>query len=775
MLTSLVILVACAAPAVADGPKWTSPNEYRVLLTVDPRRKGRSHSPASVDIDLKKALADQKGTGAVDEDSIEVIAYDASGEPWVFDKSRSGNEKYLLPHYVERYFGVPRITLHFVLPDEKSAQYAVYFDSGKSQDGRGASRKPRYPGLVGDGDYFREGFQRREINAAKFDTFCDFDGDGDMDLFKAGVEPFVYCYENVGGNRMVDRGRLTSDRKVLTMPCHQDNGRGWMTIAFCDWDGDGDQDLFPDMGDGPKAGQVLVYENTTAPGGFLTFTERGSLMTRSGKQIGGRFVAVTFADWDADGKTDVIAAGYTNPMFFRNVGTRKDVQHIELDEGKPILEAGKDFAFAPAHLAIADVDGDGDLDLFATQGNGPIYYYANEGTRAKPALSKGVVVAFTDKYLIGDAHTGVAAADFDGDGKVDFVGGRFWERIPVDHPDAPRDFGGLYKNLGAKGSPRFERVDAMHGSPYTERFQMCDPVRQNAVRASDWNNDGKVDLLAGSTDGVIWYFQNQTDNLFPVFAKGELLRLADGKILSRVGKGAHPRHDICDWNNDGKKDLILADGEGFVVLYLNQGTDARPALGPPQDVLSEGKPIDGVGGRSSVLVCDWDNDGKKDLVFADQEYKKSSGYLFFRNIGTDANPEFGAPKPILFNGQPVNYVRPNLGDFVDWDGDGKKDFIACYFEVDVQLHRNIGSGARGEEPVLEGNAANEGVPIVHPFSVQTVSGADAFDFNGDGDLDILTGQGHGGSGLRYFEHDYIDDVVNHTEPIVTVEVTERRP
>ncbi|GAH03240.1 unnamed protein product, partial [marine sediment metagenome] len=50
-----------------------------------------------------------------------------------------------------------------------------------------------------------------------------------------------------------------------------------------------------------------------------------------------------------------------------------------------------------------------------------------------------------------------------------------------------------------------------------------------------------------------------------------------------------------------------------------------------------------------------------------------------------------------------------------------------------------------------------------------ISGADAIDWNRDGDIDILTGQGHGGSGIRFYERDYIEDCINSTHPIVKVE------
>ena len=102
---------------------------------------------------------------------------------------------------------------------------------------------------------------------------------------------------------------------------------------------------------------------------------------------------------------------------------------------------------------------------------------------------------------------------------------------------------------------------------------------------------------------------------------------------------------------------------------------------------------------------------------------------------------------------------------VDWDGDGKKDFIGCNFENNIRLYRNVGSGKRGEVPRF---SAKEGIIIVKPFTVMMTSGADAVDFNGDGDLDILTGQGHAGSGLRFFERDYIRDCMNDSHPTVTV-------
>jgi hypothetical protein len=49
-----------------------------------------------------------------------------------------------------------------------------------------------------------------------------------------------------------------------------------------------------------------------------------------------------------------------------------------------------------------------------------------------------------------------------------------------------------------------------------------------------------------------------------------------------------------------------------------------------------------------------------------------------------------------------------------------------------------------------------------------ISGADVIDWNGDGDLDILTAQGHGGSGLRFYERDWIEDELHDTHPKISI-------
>jgi hypothetical protein len=227
--------------------------------------------------------------------------------------------------------------------------------------------------------------------------------------------------------------------------------------------------------------------------------------------------------------------------------------------------------------------------------------------------------------------------------------------------------------------------------------------------------------------------------------------------LSLAEQGGHARLEVCDWDRDGRLDLVVADGGGTLTWFrnTNNGTPPKLAEGKPL-VLSDGNPIRGAS-RASVVVADWDRDQLLDIVFADEK-----GYRWYRN-----SPDTGGlsgPLPISFGGPSVRYVRPNLGAFVDWDGDGKPDLIGCHFENSIRLYRNLGPNRPGTEPQFAGP---EGQLLLTASSPQMISGADVIDWNGDGDLDILTGQGHGGSGLRFYERDWVEDERNGTHPIVT--------
>lgn len=263
----------------------------------------------------------------------------------------------------------------------------------------------------------------------------------------------------------------------------------------------------------------------------------------------------------------------------------------------------------------------------------------------------------------------------------------------------------------------------------------------------------------------MWVFHNSGTQLKPYFPESRLLRPRWAIRPPNVSEsGGHARFVLMDWLGAGQLEILVADGNGNVTLFpdVASASNTQVAAIP---LTADGKPIQ-VGPRASVLVCDWDNDGLNDLVLASEQ-----GFVWHRNTGTAKHPMLAAAKPVLFGGKPVRYVRPNLGSFVDWDGDGKRDFIACNFENSIRLYRNVGSGARGVEPEF---TDPEGEMLLRSWTVQMISGVDVVDWNGDGKLDILTGQGHGGSGLRYYSHDWIEDERRGSHPVANVIRAERR-
>ena len=91
---------------------------------------------------------------------------------------------------------------------------------------------------------------------------------------------------------------------------------------------------------------------------------------------------------------------------------------------------------------------------------------------------------------------------------------------------------------------------------------------------ADWNEDGKLDLLVGATNGRITLFINNGTKGNPQLTSKGFIQ-AGGTDLN-VGNRAAPV--VVDWNNDKKKDLIVGTDAGTIRLYLNSGTNSAPVF-----------------------------------------------------------------------------------------------------------------------------------------------------------------------------------------------------
>jgi hypothetical protein len=184
----------------------------------------------------------------------------------------------------------------------------------------------------------------------------------------------------------------------------------------------------------------------------------------------------------------------------------------------------------------------------------------------------------------------------------------------------------------------------------------------------DYNNDGAKDLLVGNGDGSLIYYANKGSNTRPVFETPLFLTDNEGTDIRR---DSYCAPCVVDYNEDYKKDLLLGSGDGTLSLYLNKGTDRDPLFSPPLVVEVDGAPLD-VGSFAAPFVADWNGDGKKDILIGDGD-----GYIHvYLDVSTTREPRLISSGVVKLSNQDLTVDEGSSVPFVlDWNNDGKKDLI----------------------------------------------------------------------------------------------------
>jgi len=125
----------------------------------------------------------------------------------------------------------------------------------------------------------------------------------------------------------------------------------------------------------------------------------------------------------------------------------------------------------------------------------------------------------------------------------------------------------------------------------------------------DWDNDGRKDMICGESNGKIWLLLNEGTNANPVFNSAKYLQAGAGNLT--VGYRSAPT--VTDWDGDGKKDILSGDVNGNIYFFKNTGADAAPAFSYKLK-LKIGNNVLDVGHSSRPDLVDWDNDGALDLI-----------------------------------------------------------------------------------------------------------------------------------------------------------------
>jgi Flp pilus assembly protein TadD len=425
------------------------------------------------------------------------------------------------------------------------------------------------------------------------------------------VPEFADEAKDRGLNFTFDNGR-TADRQL---PETMSGG-----IGVLDCDGDGWLDVYAVQG-GP-----FPPPADHAPSGDRLFRNRGDgrfedVTAKSGlaSLAGGYGHGVAVGDYDNDGRPDLFITRWHSYALYHNLGSGR-FEDVTASAG---LGGNRDW---PTSAAWADLDNDGDLDLYVchylewdaanpvhcTSPTNPNAGFIYCDPRQSPALpdhvfrnDRGRFVDVTAEAGITDRDgrgLGVVAADLDGDGRIDlFVAN-----------DTTANY--FFRNQGG-----FRFVDQGLESGLAASASGGN-LAGMGIACGDFDGDGRPDLAVTNFYGQsTTLYHNHGDGLFSDRATEAGLAAATRFVLG-FGLAA------LDANNDGRLDLAQANGH--VVDYRPSSPYAMPAqlfLGDGAGKLLDVSARAGAGwqvprlGRGLALG-DIDNDGRIDgLIVAENE------------------------------------------------------------------------------------------------------------------------------------------------------------
>jgi tetratricopeptide (TPR) repeat protein len=464
-------------------------------------------------------------------------------------------------------------------------------------------------------------------------------------------------------------------------------------VALLDYDGDGWLDVYCVQG-GPlspatPSGPSPAALASSFPGGDRLFHNRRDGTFEDATEVSGiaRFPrghghGVTVGDYDNDGRPDLFVTRWHSYALYHNRGDGT------FEDATQAASLGGDRDW-PTSAAFADLDGDGDLDLYvchyaAWEVDNPrvcrdparnVYVNCNPlESESRPdhlfRNDSGRFVDVTAAAGIVDRNgrgLGVLAADLDDDGRVDlFVAN-----------DLTANF--LWRN---RGGMRFEEVGHDAGVAGNARGGYQAGM---GVACGDLDGDGRIDLAVTNFFGEsTTFYRNLGGGVFGDSTVPKGLAEASRRLL---GFGIV----FFDYDNDGRLDLATANGHiddyrpnfpYFMPVQLLAGTghgrlvDVSAKAGKPWNVPRMGR---------GLAAGDLDNDGRVDLLVLSQ----NQPLAYFHN-----RTQTGHFATFHLTGRPSN--REGIGAKVSLTAGGRRRVVtregggSYQSASDLRIHFGLG-------------------------------------------------------------------------------------
>ena len=383
---------------------------------------------------------------------------------------------------------------------------------------------------------------------------------------------------------------------------------------------------------------------------------------------------------------------------------------------------------------FADIDGDGDHDLFIQEVTGHVKFFENAGSAEVARY-----IWRSDQYQGLDVGEWYRFVDLDDDGDFDLLG------------EIPFSYIRLFRNEGSPTNPSFVAdFDSLRDADGMPLFA----DRQNIPHFTDLDCDGRMDLFIGRIDGTVRHYASigMDERNVPIF---QLVtdRFEDIEIVAQFaslhGANTLTFHDV---DQDGDKDLFWGDFfESGVLLIPNTGSCAEPSLRseplpfPAEDPLS-------TSGYNAPVFVDIDGDGDHDFFVGvlggafNPNHSAAENFYFLEADGTDYSLR---TRSYLSS---IDIGSESIPEFADLDGDGDQDLLISNkiepgaFDTGHIYHFENRSADAAPEFVLRGHLGISGRFHYAPAIA---------DLDADGDLDMLAGTW--GKGIAFFRNEGTPD------------------